>query len=131
MQTHIWAPFGAPLKSYTIIYILLTRQGKAVPQIARGVEMGDFILIKVLLITRLHKDIGQRGDFGIGTAHHCEVLEQLVDGMGVVHQIQIDAEMLVVHLVAQGDVVHKRALLALEHIEGIEGLEMPEVARPE
>lgn len=94
-------------------------------------ETGQGVFGAVLLVSPFDKDVELLVEIDIGAADNGEIVAPVLEAVCVVDEVEIDVPVLILQLVADGDIVHIFAVGTLEHVDGMEQLEVTHLAAVE
>lgn len=94
-------------------------------------ETGQGVFGAVLLVSPFDKDVELLVEIDIGAADNGEIVAPVLNAVGVVDEVEVDVPVLILQFVADGDIVHIFAVGTLEHVDGMEQLEVAHLAAVE
>ncbi len=94
-------------------------------------ETGQGVFGAVLLVGSFDKDVEFLVEIDIGAAYNGEIVAPVLEAVGVVDEVEVDVPVLILQFVADGDIVHILAVGTLEHVDGMEQLEVTHLAAVE
>ena len=94
-------------------------------------ETGQGVFGAVLLVGSFDKDVELLVEIDIGAADNSKIVAPVLKAVGVVDEVEVDVPVLILQLVSDGDIVHILAVGTLEHVDGMEQLEVAHLAAVE